>query len=82
MEDPTIKWASSQNDPKNAADLSTYRGDFVLRSDLIGASAQNMGCFVLREVFWRSVRTKRGVFCAEEHQMMCIVGAARREDSP
>ena len=62
MEDPTIKWASSQNDPKNAADLSTYRGDFVLRSDLRGASAQNVGCFVLRSAFWRGVRTKRGYF--------------------
>ena len=66
MEDPTIKWASSQNDPKNAADLSTYRGDFVLRSDLRVVSEQKVGCFVLREVFWRGVRTKRGVFCAEE----------------
>ena len=100
MEDPTIKWASSQNDPKNAADLSTYRGDFVLRSDLRGTfstksgvfcaeegilegcqnkkrgvlcwgghfgrvSAQNVGCFVLREAFWRGVRTKCGVFCSK-----------------
>ena len=28
------------------------------------------------------LRTKGGVFCAEEHQIMCIVGTARREDSP
>ena len=27
------------------------------------------------------LRTKGGVFCTEEHQMMCIVGTARREDS-
>ena len=51
MEDPTIKWASFQNDPKNAADLSTYRGDFVLRRDLRGVSEQKVGYFVLRRVF-------------------------------
>ena len=80
-------------------------------------SEQKEGYFVLRRAFWRGVRTKLGVFCAEEgilrdaqnkkwgilcwggcfeglseqkegcfvlreHQMMCIVGTARWEDSP
>ena len=37
---------------------------------------------MLRRAFRGMLRTKGGVFCAEEHQMMCIVSTARREDSP
>ena len=64
MEDPTIKWASSQNDPKNTADLSTYRGDFVLRSDLRGTFSTKHGVFCAEKHFSKLTPSKElTVFC-------------------
>ena len=64
MEDPTIKWASSQNDPKNTADLSTYWGDFVLRSDSRGTFSTKHGMFCSKEgVLEGCQNKKRGVLC-------------------
>ena len=59
MEDPTIKWASSQNDPKNAADLRTYRGDFVLRSDLRETFSTKHGVFCSKGGVLRDAQNKR-----------------------
>ena len=38
--------------------------------------------FCSKEGILEWCQNKCGVFCAEEHQMMCIVGTVRREDSP
>lgn len=64
MEDPTIKWASSQNDPKNAADFSTYRGDFVLWEGFRGTFSTKHGVFCAEGGIlegWQN--KKRGVLC-------------------